>query len=165
MGHFNFEAEILPLVTRYAERRFRGHPDRDDLVADSASVAWETAETAADTATAGTICRYAIRHVVGRGQFTRSRRSVDRRPADEIVRRDFDPAELSRGGEDPAEIAGFRIDCQDWLATLPRLKRRAAEMLACGTSTGAAARELGVSAARVSQYRRELATSWEVFRL
>jgi len=164
MGKFNFEAEILPHLKPIARAAFAGRADQEDLVDDAASVAWEISETAGETATVGSICWYAVRRVRGGEHLARGRRSIGRRPAEDgVVRSDFDPDELSRRGDNPADIVGFRLDCQDWLATLPRLKRRAAEMLACGTSTGDAARELGVSPARVSQYRKELAANWELF--
>jgi len=63
----------------------------------------------------------------------------------------------------PAATAAARIDISDWFATLPRKKRRIAETLASGESTKSAARKFRVSAGRISQLRRELATAWREF--
>jgi len=63
----------------------------------------------------------------------------------------------------PAEIAATRIDFAAWLKSLPRRDRQIAETLALGESTGKTARKFDVSAARVSQLRRELMDSWQTF--
>jgi hypothetical protein len=63
----------------------------------------------------------------------------------------------------PADVAATRIDFAAWLRTLSSKQRRMATTLATGESTGAAARITGVSAARVSQLRRELWFLWDVF--
>ena len=57
----------------------------------------------------------------------------------------------------------FRIDFPEWLSRLRSRDRRVAEALADGDSTGEIARRFGISAARVSQLRRELHASWEKF--
>jgi hypothetical protein len=48
----------------------------------------------------------------------------------------------------PAELAAARIDVADWLARLPRFKRRVAATLGSGESTGATAKRHGVTAGR-----------------
>ncbi len=63
----------------------------------------------------------------------------------------------------PADEACFRLDFSAWLADLPEKKRRVAESLAEGHEPGLVARLVGVSPARVSQLRRELAESWRAF--
>jgi hypothetical protein len=63
----------------------------------------------------------------------------------------------------PAHVAQVRIDFADWLHRLSRRRRRIAEVLATGESTGAAARRFHVSASRISQLRCELANSWREF--
>jgi hypothetical protein len=62
-----------------------------------------------------------------------------------------------------ADQVAFRIDYPAWLSELPRRKRRVAEALAYGDSTNAVARRFRLSAARISQLRRELHDSWERF--
>ena len=63
----------------------------------------------------------------------------------------------------PADAAAFRVDFAAWLTGLPRRKRQIAELLAEGHEPGLVARLVGVSPARVSQLRTELAGSWESF--
>ena len=63
----------------------------------------------------------------------------------------------------PADIATTRIDFRAWLRRLDRRRRAAARLLAGGASTSEAAKELGVSPARVSQLRSELRQSWQEF--
>jgi hypothetical protein len=63
----------------------------------------------------------------------------------------------------PAEIAATRIDFQNWLGSLSSRLRKMAVVLATGETTTGAARRFGVSAGRVSQVRKELAESWEMF--
>ena len=63
----------------------------------------------------------------------------------------------------PADIAATRIDFAAWLDTLSGRLRRVAEFLATGETTSAAANKFSVSAGRISQLRRRLMRSWEVF--
>lgn len=57
----------------------------------------------------------------------------------------------------------FRIDFPAWLARLSSRDRRIAELLAVGNSTKTVARQFRLSAARVSQLRREFYLSWREF--
>jgi hypothetical protein len=59
--------------------------------------------------------------------------------------------------------AAFRIDFPAWLESQPLRKRRIAEALALGHSTGKVAKRFSVSPGRVSQLRRELDRSWHQF--
>ena len=63
----------------------------------------------------------------------------------------------------PADEAAFRLDFAAWLGDLPEKKRQVAESLAEGHEPGLVARLVGVSPARVSQLRGELAESWQAF--
>lgn len=63
----------------------------------------------------------------------------------------------------PADVAITRIDFSSWLACLPRKKRRIAEKLATGETTGAVAQKFRVSAARIAQLRREFHDAWLKF--
>lgn len=63
----------------------------------------------------------------------------------------------------PADIAACRIDFANWLKRLPRRQRRIALSLAAGESTSGAARQFGVTAARISQLRLWMNESWERF--
>jgi len=59
--------------------------------------------------------------------------------------------------------AAFRVDFPAWLARLSRRDLRIAERLAAGRSTSEVARQVGLSAARISQKRHELHASWQAF--
>jgi len=63
----------------------------------------------------------------------------------------------------PADLAGWRIDFDQWLRRLPARARRIALKLAAGDTTGAAARRFGITPGRVSQYRRRLEEDWRQF--
>jgi hypothetical protein len=63
----------------------------------------------------------------------------------------------------PADVAATRIDFASWLRTLRRRDRRIAETLSAGETTGTVAKRFHVSAARVSQLRRQLKDSWDEF--
>jgi len=63
----------------------------------------------------------------------------------------------------PGEIAAARIDIADWFQKLARQKRKIAKTLARGESTTTAAHMYGLTAGRVSQLRKELKQSWDVF--
>jgi hypothetical protein len=63
----------------------------------------------------------------------------------------------------PADVAITRIDFADWLGSMPALRRKVAQYLATGETTFAAAKRFAVSAARISQIRREFQASWQVF--
>jgi hypothetical protein len=61
------------------------------------------------------------------------------------------------------DVAALRVDFPAWLGRLTAGRRLAALMLATGYGTGEVAAGLGVTAGRVSQLRRELATDWRRF--
>ena len=56
-----------------------------------------------------------------------------------------------------------RLDFASWLSTLSNRDRQLAEKLALGETTGRVARMFRISAARVSQLRRELCANWHRF--
>jgi hypothetical protein len=63
----------------------------------------------------------------------------------------------------PAEIAATKLDFSGWLTTLSTRDRKLAVTLAMGETTGRVARVFRISAARVSQLRRELCENWHRF--
>jgi hypothetical protein len=63
----------------------------------------------------------------------------------------------------PAEIVMTRLDFASWLSTLSNRDRQLAEKLVLGETTGRVARTFRISAARVSQLRRELCANWHRF--
>jgi hypothetical protein len=67
------------------------------------------------------------------------------------------------GRATPADLAASRIDFAQWLREMPGRIRRIAKCLATGESTLSAAGRFALSPARISQFRRELRTSWLAF--
>ncbi len=63
----------------------------------------------------------------------------------------------------PADIAALKLVFQAWLKSLAPKKRAITESLASGESTQRVAKQFFVSAARVSQLRRELRSLWDQF--
>ena len=63
----------------------------------------------------------------------------------------------------PADLAACRIDFPAWLDTLSHRNRKLALALGQGESTSQVARLFRVSAARVSQLRREFYDAWQQF--
>jgi hypothetical protein len=62
-----------------------------------------------------------------------------------------------------AEQAAFRVDFPAWLAQYSSPKRRIAEALALGYTTGEIAKQFQVSPGRISQLRRDFQQSWSEF--
>jgi len=63
----------------------------------------------------------------------------------------------------PADLAALRIDFAHWLCGLSPRRRQIALGLAVGERTSAVAARYRVTAARISQIRRELADGWYCF--
>jgi hypothetical protein len=63
----------------------------------------------------------------------------------------------------PADIAMLRIDFWAWLASLSRRDRWIAWLLAMGEAVRDIANRFGLTPGRISQMRRELCDSWQVF--
>lgn len=77
--------------------------------------------------------------------------------------RDWRDLVLESRGSTPAEVAILRLDFKAWLGRMNHRRRRIAETLAVGYQTGEVARQFRLSAARISQIRRELEADWEEF--
>ena len=63
----------------------------------------------------------------------------------------------------PADVAASRIDFAAWLRSLSSRYRKIATTLAVGETTAKVAKMFRLSRGRVSQLRRELQESWQVF--
>ncbi|MCA9069285.1 MAG: hypothetical protein KDA84_10200 [Planctomycetaceae bacterium] len=63
----------------------------------------------------------------------------------------------------PADVVVCRLDFEAWLKSLPRRKRRIAEVLSESHSTKDTAKRFHLTWGRISQLRRELADSWWEF--
>ena len=93
-----------------------------------------------------------------RGTFT-----VERLDYREISTGDWVNAAVEDRRASVPEQVALRIDLPAWLGTFTRRTRRIARDLGLGFSTGEVARKYHLSAARISQLRRELRESWDRF--
>lgn len=59
----------------------------------------------------------------------------------------------------------MRVDFESWREQLPDRMRQVVDLLSAGMSPSELADQLGVSRARVSQLRNELADDWQGFTL
>jgi hypothetical protein len=165
-ANFNYDTEVLPVVRTWAAKRFARHHDMETMLLDAESYAWEF-HHASPASPPKAIAWYAIKRVASGQRCQRSTRSIDgpnprkrhKPKRDTIVVLD----ELSRPGDDPADIAAFRCDFPEWVKSLTKQKRAIADALAQGDRTGTLATRFGCSAGRISQIRQELAASWEAF--
>ncbi len=139
------------------------------MLNDAESVAFELEATAPPHVTPASIAFMAVKRVrIGR-QHKESVRSITTSRYDKRSKRPKNLRQISmelkdlQSRENPAEVAGFWIDYQSWLATYDDRKRRIAEALAVGGRTGEVAKEFGVSAGRIAQMRREFEDSWDIF--
>lgn len=181
--HASFMA-ILPRVREHLRFAFRRMPpdERAEAMAETianVAVAFAAlhARGRASAAFTTPLCDYAIRHYyAGRrvgtslnvndvsSPYAQRRRgfrlrSLDRRDPGGV----WKEIVVEDGRATPAEVAASRIDLDDWLNQLPRLKRGIAETLATGETTSETARRFSVTAGRVSQVRRELENNWAEF--
>jgi len=164
MSKYSWEPDILPIVTHWANHRWRGDPDKEAKVCDAQSSAWEFFQVAGEQAAPQSIAYYAIRFVAAGRQFRESTRSVtgpNPRRSDKPRRAVFEPSQIFRTGDDPARIAAFRDLYRVWLTTLNDRQRRVVELLATGERTDATAAQCGVTTGRISQIRRELEKRWQ----
>jgi DNA-binding NarL/FixJ family response regulator len=174
----------LPAVGRHARRAFRSHPpaDRDEFAAAAVALAWEAAVRLAargkdPAAFPATVVKFAVLAVlngrrVGGGATTRDVLEPAARRRRGFTFRSLDDPRPGGGWwrdlvADPRTPvpaqAAFNLDFPAWLAALPPRLRRIARLLARGLGTAQAAARLGVTPARVSQVRRELAAAWHAF--
>lgn len=161
-----WEAETLPLVRELAERKFAKRPDRDEWVCDAIRISWEFAQTAGPNAVPQSIAFYALERVQSTRRFSESKRSID---GPYLVHREIRREHLNlddcliREGDNPAEIAAFRLDFIAWFDTLNVKQRQILECLAQGDRTHEVAETFQCTPGRVSQVRRELMASYEAF--
>ena len=177
--------QMLPQIQRQASLAFRGEPHerREDLIAEvvaNAYVAYArlVERGKQDVIYATPLAQYAIKQVRS-GRRVGSKLNV-RDVSSEYAQRSkgFRVENLDRYNQrrdewkevvvedrhaGPAEIAACRIDFAAWLQTLNDMQRKAAGLLAVGETTTTAAEEMGVTAGRISQLRRELKDGWERF--
>lgn len=180
---------IFPQVQRHAFFAFRGMKDFnrfEDCVQETlclcwlwASRLWEQGKDAREFPT--TLASYATRHVRSGRSFVgkKTYRSDVLSPLAQAIhgfvaqslpehQSTASPAPwmeqlVDQPGSRVAELAAFRIDFPDWLASLGERKARIAEDLAMGESTLEMSGRHHVSPGRISQLRRELKQDWDAF--
>jgi hypothetical protein len=176
--HAAFES-LLPRLRTHARVRFRhlNPSDREEVVADVIAYGFASflrlAERGKDPAAFPAVFAHFVAKAVANGRRVTPRLSTRDllgrpRAARAAVHKLDDPMPDGGWWRDLAvdrrvrvdEQAAFNVDFPAWLATLPAVKRRAAELLARGHRTDEVAAAARLSAARVSQLRRELADSW-----
>lgn len=164
-AEFTFDKDVLPVVRKWAAKRFARDRDCETKCLDAESVAWEFFQANPAAKPTG-ITWYALRRVSVDRQFRQSERSIDGpnprrkvRPGRETI----DLEAISRPGDNPAEIAAFRIDFPEWLSQLTDRQLAMLEALALGERTRTVAETFGCTDGNVSQFRRRLAESWQAF--
>ncbi|HEY4312065.1 MAG TPA: hypothetical protein VGN12_21635 [Pirellulales bacterium] len=173
---------LLPAIRRHAQIRFQflDEENREEMIAAVVAHAWSFFMKLASMgreklAFAGPLARYGIARILdGRqvgsqanvhdisSKWCQLRKGVC---VDALVQRDPTNGEWQEIlVEDrkalPSDLAAMRIDFREWLKTLARRERLAAEYLAAGEKTQAVARMLQVSNGRISQIRAELERAW-----
>ena len=153
---------FLPVIKPWLSKQLKSDPDRDEKLMDAISVAWEIMQTAPDTVTPLNVAYYALKSVRDQRHQKESSRSISspKRKRAKPQRATLDPAFCARPNDDPAKIAGLRIDFASWLADLNDRQRRIVKLLVMGNTTQEVAELLGCTDGNVSQYRRRLAESW-----
>ena len=153
------EVSLLDQATQIIRQMSRGLRLTDEEVSDAISYAWEFAQSGKGTP--GTLAWYAIKRVRSARRFAGSSRSIDH-PKHRNVRYDAEPGSpVYSDADNPARIAGFRMDFGSWRERLPDRLQRVVDLLAAGETTGRTAELVGVTPGRISQLRKELEDSWQ----
>ena len=176
---------VLPAVHTHAQICFRKLPaeQRQEAIQEAVAFACLSYQDLAQrgklhAAHPGTLADYAVkrvrndRHVGGR----QSSRDVHSRLAQKkrgLVLQSLTPWQPGRPGwravvlEDkrvlPSDQAAFNLDFVQWLGGFDERQQGIIGQLAAGEGTGQVARRFGLSAARVSQLRRQFEQSWLQF--
>ncbi len=176
--------QLLPAIQEQAEYAFRRVPvdAREELVQETIAAAYGMFHRLASRnkmslAYATPLAKFAIRHVrEGRRIGSRcnslditspcscaaKRVTIER--LDRVNRRgEWREIVIEDRTSGPAEIVMTRLDFASWLSTLSKRDRQLAEKLVLGETTGGVARTFRISAARVSQLRRQLCANWYRF--
>ncbi len=162
------------IVSRYPRHRFS--PD-----ASAVAVITRNARGKLHVAHPGTLATFAVnfvrngRHVGGHQDAARDamspvaqkRHGVTLRSFEQIQPKSHTPdwmamTTATRNASIP-DAAAFRIDFSDWLGALRPRDRRIIRYFVRGDRTSEVAKRMGVSAARVSQLRREYEEAWRRF--
>ena len=177
--------DLLPDICRQVWFAFRGlaAERREEAVQEALANAlvayWRLARQGrAAVAYATPLARYAVRQVASGRQvgcslngcemlsgYAQRKRgfSVSRLHWADATERTWQELLVADRRATPAELAASRLDFAAWWRRLPRRQRRIAAALAAGSTTSETARRFRLSAARISQLRRELEANWREF--
>ncbi len=174
---------LLPVISRYAGRAFhRWSPDhREEAVAEvtaAALISFITLKQRGKNPFAfpTRLVRWAITHVLAGRRVGSRDNSRDVMSHAAQARHDFGVDSFTRisywhyslidhsRAPVPDQVC-FRLDFAAWLKTHSLRDQRIALLLAEGYTTNEVAQRFQVSAGRVSQLRRELCDSWELFQM
>jgi hypothetical protein len=176
---------MLPKITEHAQYQFRNLPwdQREEAVQEVAANACLAYARLAERgctewATWSSLAKYAVR------QFRAGRRVGHSLNLKDVTspycqrRAGISVESLTRWNEQeqewrelivedrhqsPADVAAFRLDLGAFLKSLSHRNRKLALLLAQGHATGWVAEKFRLSAARVSQLRREIFEAWQQF--
>lgn len=162
----SFVDECMEAARVWASRVFARRSDRDVLIADAVSRAWEYGQQAKghDGASPNSVAWYAIRWVY-RELFEHARAESKRSLTHPRFRRrrgKFDANLSGRPEENPATIVQIKHDWDRFLGSLDTRERTILELLFVGYTTKEIASMLGVTPAAISQQKDKLRTRWKV---
>ncbi len=167
----DYETQLLPVVTGTARLAFSylDAESQDEAVAETiahAFVAWGRLITNGCKIAAKywALPKFAVQRVRG-GRSVTGRLTLDVMSPDCQLKRGVQVETTDYRGlldttEDPAIIAGLRVDFEEWLDTLTTPKRRFIDWLTAGWSVSRIADELGCSQATANSTRWQLSRSW-----
>jgi hypothetical protein len=177
--------ELLPAIREQAEYAFRRVPvdAQEELVQETIAASYGLFVSLCRRGRSALVyptplAKFAIRHVrEGRRIGSRcnslditspctgvaKRTTIERLDQFNPLRGEWQEVLVEDHTAGPAEIAMTRLDFASWLSTLSNRDRQLAEKLALGETTGRVAHTFRISAARVSQLRRELCANWHRF--
>jgi DNA-directed RNA polymerase specialized sigma24 family protein len=149
-----FETDVMPVVERYARRRFRNHYAADEMVATAVILAWHYWSNRPQDFAASHWARIAVWHTFagrdlpgcGTGAKDALHRAEQGSGMDEVTDRRPGPDKVAEA----AELAGRLLE------SLSPRERQLAELLAGGAKGMDVAEAMHISPGRVSQIRSEL---------
>jgi hypothetical protein len=177
--------EFIPAIERYARQAFGKlrSADRDEAICEVLANAFRAFRRLLDldklnVAYPSPLARFAVAQVKsGRRigskpnsrdvfSFVAQRRqgfSLETQKADDGKSRAWIEMLVDSRLTPVVDQVAFRLDFRAWLGIQNKRRRMLVEYLALGNTTSQAARRFGVSSARISQLRRELQVSWQLF--
>lgn len=158
------DGNLVEQAMQMAKRFGRNKGLTGDQLCDAISMAWQLGQ--AGRGSPGSIAWYAVKRVRSERQFSSWSRSIEHLSrGNAAVSLESSCLDVATERDNPAEIAQMRVDFESWREQLPDRMRQVVDLLSAGMSPSELADQLGVSRARVSQLRNELADDWQGFTL